>query len=79
MTSVLIEHLSDGTRGALERRASQHGRSIEAEIRAILDAAALLDAPSGVGSALAALGRRHGGIDIDLMRDSTPGRAVDFD
>lgn len=78
MTSVLIENMSDRTHGALERRASEHGRSIEAEIRAILDAA-LVDAPVGVGSALAALGRRHGGVDMDLVRDPAPGRAADFD
>ena len=79
MTSVLIEDLADDTHGALERLASEHGRSIEAEIRAILDAAVATVAPVGIGSALAALGRRHGGIDLDITRDASPGRAANFD
>ncbi len=76
MTSLLIEDVSDETRRGLERLASKHGRSIEAEIQSILATAA---APLGMGSALAALGRRHGGIDLDITRDTTPGRAADFD
>ena len=76
MTSLLIEDVSDETRRGLERLASEHGRSIEAEIHSILATAA---APLGIGSALAALGRRHGGIDLDITRDLTSGRAADFD
>lgn len=76
MTPIVIEDVSDETRRGLERLASEHGRSIEAEILSILDTAA---APIGIGSALAALGRRHGGIDLDVARDKTPGRAADFD
>ena len=40
LATVLIRNLSDETRQVLEARAERHPRSLEAELRAILDAAA---------------------------------------
>ena len=39
MTAVTVRNLSPGTHRALKLRAATHGRSTEAEIRAILDEA----------------------------------------
>ena len=72
MSSVTVRNLPDATHRALKLRAAQFGRSTEAEIRSILDAAV---APKlAMGTALAAIGQKVGGVDLKLVRDQ---RAVD--
>lgn len=67
MSSVTVRNLPDATHRALKLRAAQHGRSTESEIRSILDAAV---APKlGIGTALAAIGHKFGGVDLKLVRD----------
>ena len=39
MAQILVRNLSDLTHGALRQRASEHHVSLEAEVRAILEAA----------------------------------------
>ena len=76
MSSVTVRNLPDATHRALKLRAAQHGRSTEAEIRSILDAAV---APKvGLGSALAAIGRSLGGVELDLRRDPRPVEPAGF-
>ena len=53
MSSVTVRNLPEATHRALKHRAAQHGRSTEAEIRHILEAA--VQPGRGLGSALAAL------------------------
>ena len=60
-------------------RAAQHGRSTEAEIRAILEEAARPKNRIKVGSELAAFGRRFGGLDLDIERDPTPTEPVSYE
>jgi len=72
MAAITVRNLSEATHRALRLRAAQHGRSTEAEVREILQAA--VQAPQGLGSALAAIGRELGGIELPLQRD---GRATD--
>lgn len=70
MSSVTVRNLPDATHRALKLRAAQHGRSTEAEIRLILEGAV---APKvGLGSALAAIGRSLGGVELDVRRDQRP-------
>lgn len=70
MSSVTVRNLPDATHRALKLRAAQHGRSTEAEIRLILEAAV---APKlSLGTALAAIGRSLGGVELDLQRDQRP-------
>ena len=78
MSSVTVRNLPDATHRALKQRAAQHGRSTEAEIRHILENA--VRPKVGIGSALAALGRGLGGIDLDLdfQRDPSPGEPARF-
>ena len=67
MSSVTVRNLPDATHRALKLRAAQHGRSTEAEIRLILEDAV---APKvGLGTALAAVGRSLGGVDLAIQRD----------
>ena len=67
MPSITIKNLPDATHVALKLQAAQHGRSIAAEDRLILEAAV---APKvGLGSALAEIGRSLRGVDIDVVLD----------
>jgi plasmid stability protein len=70
MASVTVRNLPDATHRALKRRAAQHGRSTEAEIRLILEAA--VRPGKGLGSALAEIGRSVGGVALKIERDRTP-------
>jgi len=77
MSSVTVRNLPDATHRALKLRAAQHGRSTEAEIRFILELAV---APkTGMGSALAAMGRDLGGIELTLKRDTGPIEPASFE
>lgn len=76
MSSVTVRNLPDATHRALKLRAAQHGRSTEAEIRTILEAAV---APKiRMGTALAAIGRSFGGVDLKLLRDPSAIEPANF-
>jgi antitoxin FitA len=79
MPAVTIRKLSPETHRSLRARARGHGRSMEAEIRAILDAAVKPAEEVRVGSALAKLARRFRGFDFDLRRETTPARPMRFE
>lgn len=70
MSSVTVRNLPEATHRALKQRAAQHGRSTEAEIRHILEAA--VRPGNGLGTALAAVGRSVGGVALKIERDRTP-------
>jgi len=72
MAVVTVRNLPDEIHRALKVRAAAHGRSTEAEIRDILEEAALPKDRVKIGSALAALARPLGGIDLDITRDKSP-------
>lgn len=74
---LTVRNLPDEVHRALRARAEQHGRSTEAEVRAILSAAVKPDKRVRMGDALAALGQELGltSEDIDAIaqaRDRTP-------
>jgi plasmid stability protein len=58
MPAITIHKLSEETHRALQRRAAQHNRSTEAEIRAILEAAAHPEERIRIGSALSAISKK---------------------
>lgn len=70
MPSVTVRNLPEATHRALKHRAAQHGRSTEAEIRHILEG--VVRPQRGIGSALAAIGRSLGGVELKNERDRTP-------
>ena len=76
MSSVTVRNLPDATHRALKHRAAQHGRSTEAEIRHILENA--VRSQNGLGSALAAIGRGFGGVELNVVRDKTPAAPARF-
>jgi antitoxin FitA len=72
MATLTIRGLSSETYRALEMRAAHHGRSTEAEIRAIPEEAVRPQERVKVGSVLATFGRRFGGLDLSVARDGAP-------
>ena len=76
MSAVTVRNLPEETHRALKQRASRHGRSTEAEIRYILEAA--VRPKLGMGTALVAISRSLGGADIKIARDATPVKAAVF-
>jgi plasmid stability protein len=79
MPAVTVRNLPAETHRALKLRAAHNGRSTEAEIRVILEEAVSPRTRIRIGSELAAFGQRFGGIDLDIVRDSTPAEAAVFE
>ncbi|MGH3500561.1 MAG: FitA-like ribbon-helix-helix domain-containing protein [Nocardioidaceae bacterium] len=80
MATLTVRGLDDRTRDRLRVRAAQHGRSMEAEVRAILHD--LLAAPTqeqGLGSRIHARFAPLGGMDLDLPSRQEQPRAAAFD
>jgi plasmid stability protein len=78
MPAVTIRNLSAETHRALKLRAARHGRSAEAEVRAILDEAVRPKERLKLGAELAAFGRRFGGVDLETTRDPPPTEPASF-
>jgi len=76
---VTVRRLPEEIFRALKLRAAQNGRSTEAEIRHILEESVLPKPRLRIGSELAALGRRYGGIEIDYKRDRRPIEPAEFE
>lgn len=84
MSAVTIRNLSEETHRALKLRAAQNGRSTEAEIRQILEAAVRPPERLRIGSALSALSREAGLTNADVValeknRDRTPAEPMSFE
>jgi antitoxin FitA len=78
MASITVRNLPDETHRALRVRAAAHGRSTEAEIRAILEDAVMPKERLKLGSALAALGDKYN-VDLEFVRDKEPARIATFE
>jgi plasmid stability protein len=79
MAAVTIRNLPEATHRALKVRAARHGRSTEAEIREIIENAVRPQKRTKLGSALAAIGRELGGVELEIERDRAPARTVSFE
>lgn len=79
MAAVSIRNLDDLVRERLRVRAARHGRSMEAEIRAILGAA-VEPPPDAPGLAQALLERfgERGGTELELPPRAVAPRAADL-
>lgn len=81
---LTVRNLPDAVHRALRVRAAHHGRSMEAEVREILEAVV---SPAGrvkLGSLLADMGRQAQLNDAEFavfeqVRDKTPARPVSFE
>jgi plasmid stability protein len=80
MAMLTVRNLPAEVHRALRVRAARHGRSTEAEVRAILEAAVKFPNRVRLGSLLAEIGRRARLTDAEFavfdQRDRTPARPV---
>ena len=79
MTAITVRNVPDEVHRALRVRAATHGRSTEAEIRAILETAVKPEGRIKLGTLLADIGRELGGIDLKVERDKTPAEPLRFE
>jgi antitoxin FitA len=79
LAALNIRNLDDSVKRRLQLRAARHGRSMEAEARAILTEAVREPADS-VGLFTTLLDRfgALGGVDLELPRREEPARAAEF-
>lgn len=84
MAMLTIRNLPDEVHRALRVRAAKHGRSMEAEVREILEATISPKGRVKLGSLLADMGRQARLSDeefavFERVRDKTPARPVSFE
>ena len=83
MAMLTVRNLPEEVHRALRVRAAKHGRSTEAEVRAILENAVKSEERIKLGSLLARIGQRVGLKDEDFtvfeQRDKTPAQPVSFE
>ena len=79
MHAMTIRNLPDETHRALKARARLHGKSTEAEVRAILEEAVRPTEQVGLGALLHEFAMQFGGVELDITRDPSPARAADFE
>ena len=79
MAALSIRDLDETVKRRLQLRAARHGRSMEAEARAILTEAVTEPADSaGLFTALLDRFATLGGVDLELPERAEPARAADF-
>lgn len=84
MPAVTIRNLSEEAHRALRARAAHHGRSTEAEMRDILEAAVRPAHRVKLGTLLASIGREAGLTEADAerfdqLRDRAPNEPMGFE
>jgi plasmid stability protein len=79
VAALSIRNLDEAVKRRLQLRATRHGRSMEAEARAILTEAVCEPADSaGLFTALLDRFGMLGGVDLQLPDRAEPARAADF-
>ena len=82
MAILTVRNLPDEVHRALRLRAAQHGRSTEAEVRAILEEVVKPEGRLKLGSLLADIGRHTKLTDEEhamfTQRDTTPAAPLDI-
>jgi plasmid stability protein len=79
MATLMIRDLDDDVKARLRIQAAEHGRSMEAEARALLAAAvSVRRPPRGLGSFIRDQFAEIGGVDLEIPRRDEPARATDF-
>jgi plasmid stability protein len=83
MAVLTVRNVPDDVHRALRVRAAQHGRSTEAEVRAILASAVKPEHRVKLGSLMVEIGRRASLTEkdvavFDAVRDKTPADPITF-
>ena len=80
MPSLTVRNLPEETHRALRVRAALHGRSTEAEVRAILEETVRTAERLKIGTALYRIGQEIGGMDdLDTSLERSQFRGADFE
>ena len=80
MATLTIRNVDAAVKERLRVRAARHGRSMEAEVRAILRERFAAPAPElGLGTRIHERFAALGGIDLELPQRSEQPRAAEFD
>lgn len=80
MAAITVRNLDDHVKQRLRVRAARHGRSMEAEVRAIIvEAVGVEVEPKNILMALHERFAELGGVDLDIPPRNTPPRIVEFD
>lgn len=77
MSTLTIRQLDERTHARLRGRAAEHGRSVEAEVRAILDAAVDLPEQNFLLALHTAMSTA-GGVELELPSRTDSARDVDL-
>jgi antitoxin FitA len=77
MSTLTIRRLPEEVHQALKVRAAQAGRSAEAEVRSIIEAAVM--PPVNLADAMQAIGQSFGGLEIEFKRKRSPIRPFSFE
>jgi plasmid stability protein len=79
MAQLLVRNLSPEVKDRLRRLAAENGRSMEAEVRAILSDA-VAERRKSIGWALREVALKHGGVEsLDIPARTEMPRPVEFD
>jgi antitoxin FitA len=84
MAMLTVRNIPEELHRALRARAAQHGHSMEAEVRGILESAVSPEGRLKLGSLLADMGRRAKLTDdefavFEQVRSKAPARTVSFE
>lgn len=79
MAQLVVRGLDDRVKGLLRRRAADHGRSMEAEVRAILTDA-VAPRRKSIAAALREVALEYGGVDeLPVPSRDERQRSIDFE
>lgn len=80
MANITVRNLPEETHRALRMRAARHGRSTEAEVRAILEETVRPPQRLKIGSELHRIAQEIGGMDdLVIRRDRSEIQGADFE
>lgn len=78
MGTITVRNIPDEVHSALRTLAEKHGRSAEAEVRALIAAAVAPELGTGLGQEIRQIWGGVYGDDFECLRDKTPPKAADF-
>lgn len=76
MTTIVVRNLDEGVKQRLRVRAAKHGRSMEAEVRSILEES--VRERENFGLAIMEHFAKYGGVELDIPPRTEMQRDVEF-
>lgn len=77
MASIVVRNLDEDVKQRLRVRAARHGRSMEAEVRSILEDS--VRERENFGLAIIETFRKYGGVELDIPARTDMPRYAEFD